>query len=88
MIEISKQSHIQQKSVAAILGITPQAISAYVKELLSEGLIGSDDSSLQVTKKGVGLAYQYLREMRNYLEEPTKSFISHHYRSLCGMRFA
>jgi putative transcriptional regulator len=58
---------IQQKSIAVKLGITPQAISDYIRQLVKDDLVVSTDrSSYRVSTKGVNWMLKILRELRSY----------------------
>ena len=69
----SSQPNIQQKAIAHKLGVTPQAISDYVKELLQEGLVASQGRSVyRVTKEGVDWLLQMARDLHDYLTSVNK----------------
>ncbi len=58
---------IQQKSIAVKLGITPQAISDYIHQLVNEDLVVSTARShYRVSTKGVNWMLKILRELRDY----------------------
>jgi putative transcriptional regulator len=58
---------IQQKSIAVKLGVTPQAISDYIHQLVKEGLVVSTGRShYRVSPKGVNWMLKILRELRGY----------------------
>jgi putative transcriptional regulator len=58
---------IQQKSIAVKLGVTPQAISDYIRQLVKEDLVVSTGRShYRVTAKGVNWMLKVLREVRSY----------------------
>jgi putative transcriptional regulator len=58
---------IQQKSIALKLGLTPQAISEYIHQLVSEDLVVSGGRShYRVSAKGVNWMLKILRELRDY----------------------
>ena len=61
---------IQQKSIAAKLGFTPQAISDYIHQLLEEELVVSTGrSSYKVSTTGVNWMLKVLRELNDYISE-------------------
>ena len=63
----ANQPDIQQRDIARKLHLSPQAISDYVKELLSDGLITSGGrSKYRVTKEGVDRMVKGLRDLQNY----------------------
>jgi putative transcriptional regulator len=58
---------IQQKSIAVKLGVTPQAISDYIRQLVKEGLVVSTGrSNYKVSPMGVNWMLKILRELRSY----------------------
>lgn len=58
---------IQQKSIAVKLGVTPQAISDYIHQLMKEDLVvSSARSHYRVSPKGVNWMLKVLRELRGY----------------------
>jgi putative transcriptional regulator len=69
LVEIAASGpSIPQKSIAAKLGLTPQAISDYIQQLTDEKLILSmGRSSYKISNKGVNWMLQILRELRNYI---------------------
>ena len=59
---------IQQRSIAVKLDVTPQAISAYIHQMLEEGLvISTGRSSYKVSAKGVNWIIKELRELNDYI---------------------
>jgi putative transcriptional regulator len=68
LVEIAASSpNIQQKSIAAKLGVTPQAISDYIHQLVKEELvISAGRSQYRVSTKGVNWMLKVLRELRSY----------------------
>ncbi len=69
LVEIAAQGPvIHQKSIAARLGFTPQAISDYVHQLLDAGLlISSGRSAYKVSARGVNWMIKGLRELNDYV---------------------
>ena len=58
---------IQQKSIAVKLGLTPQAISDYIQQLVKDDLVVSGGRSYyRVSAKGVNWMLKILRELRDY----------------------
>lgn len=58
---------IQQKVIAAKLGITPQAVSEYIHQLVDEDLvIAAGRSSYSLSTRGVNWMIKVLRELRSY----------------------
>ncbi len=70
LVEIaSRQPSVQQKDVARELGITVQAVSERVKELMSAGLVVSRGrASYSVTASGVDWLLRHARELQSYSE--------------------
>jgi len=68
MVEIAAhQPNIQQKDIAPRLGITSQAVSEYVKELIKDGWLSSEGRSrYQVTREGVDWILQMSRQLHSY----------------------
>ncbi|MBI4282897.1 MAG: winged helix-turn-helix transcriptional regulator [Chloroflexi bacterium] len=68
LVEIaSRGPNIQQRDVAKKLGVTPQAVSDYIKQLSKEGLLTADGrSKYAVTNGGVNWIIKTLRELRSY----------------------
>lgn len=68
LIEIAaNQPTLQQREIAAKLGITSQAISEYVKELIQDGWLVTDGrSKYRITKEGVNWVLKTFRDLRNY----------------------
>jgi len=68
MVEIAAhQPNIQQKDIAPRLGITSQAVSEYVKELINDGWLSSEGRSrYKVTREGVDWILQMSRQLHSY----------------------
>jgi putative transcriptional regulator len=68
MVEIAgHQPNIQQKDIAPRLGITSQAISEYVREMIKDGWLSSEGRSrYKVTKEGVDWILQMSRQLHSY----------------------
>ncbi len=75
MVEIAASGpNVPQKTVAAKLGISPQAVSEYIQQLAREGLIDATDrSACRVSVKGVNWMLKMLRELREYLPEAARA---------------
>ena len=75
MVEIAASGPaVPQKSIALKLGVTPQAISDYLQQLVAEGLVVSTGrSNLRISTKGVNWMLQVLRELRNYIASVEKA---------------
>ena len=68
MVEIAAhQPNIQQKDIALKLGITSQAVSEYIRELIKNGWLSSKGRSrYNVTKDGVDWILQMSRQLHSY----------------------
>jgi putative transcriptional regulator len=68
LVEIAASGpNIQQKDIATKLGVTPQAISDYVRQLTKDKLvISTGRSQYNVSTKGVNWILKVLRELRSY----------------------
>ncbi len=68
MLEVAaNQPNIQQKDIAPRLGITSQAVSDYVKELIKDGWLSSEGRSrYRVTREGVDWILQMSRQLHSY----------------------
>jgi putative transcriptional regulator len=68
MVEIAAhQPNIQQKDIAPRLGITSQAVSEYIRELIKDGWLSSEGRSrYKVTNEGVDWILQMSRQLHSY----------------------
>jgi putative transcriptional regulator len=68
LLEVAaNQPNIQQKDIAPRLGITSQAVSEYVKELIKDGWLSSQGRSrYRVTREGVDWILQMSRQLHSY----------------------
>jgi putative transcriptional regulator len=68
MVEIAAhQPNIQQKDIAPKLGITSQAVSEYIRELIKDNWLSSKGRSrYKVTKEGVDWILQMSRQLHSY----------------------
>ncbi len=68
LVEIAaNQPTVHQKSIAAKLNVTPQAISEYMMKLEQDGWVSSTGrSKYRVTQEGINWVVQMLREMSAY----------------------
>lgn len=75
LVEIAASGpHMPQRAIAARLGITPQAVSDYTRQLTDEGLVSSSArSGYQVSVKGVNWMLKVIRELNDYLAVATRS---------------
>jgi putative transcriptional regulator len=79
LVEISAhQPDVRQREIAEKIGITPQAVSEYIKDLVSEGLLFSDGRvRYRVTKKGVDWVLEKAIELKKYSHYIMEDVISH-----------
>jgi putative transcriptional regulator len=68
MVEIAAhQPNIQQKDIAPRLGVTSQAVSEYIRDLIEDGWLSSEGRSrYKVTKEGVDWMLQMSRQLHSY----------------------
>jgi len=68
LLEIAaNQPNIQQKDIAPRLGITSQAVSEYVKELIKDGWLSSQGRSrYRVTREGVDWILRMSRQLHSF----------------------
>jgi putative transcriptional regulator len=79
LVEIAaNQPNVRQKEVADRLGVTPQAISEYIKDLVAEGLVISDGRMrYRITKEGVEWLLESAAELKRYARYVMEEIISH-----------
>jgi putative transcriptional regulator len=75
LVEIAASGpNIHQKTVAAKLGITPQAVSDYMRQMVSEEmLVSTGRSNHRVSAKGVNWVLKMLRELNEYVPAVTRA---------------
>ena len=79
LVEIAAhQPNLRQKEVALKLGVTPQAISEYIKELVADGLVTTDGRMrYSITKEGVEWLLESAAELKRYARVVMEEIISH-----------
>ncbi len=79
LIEVAAhQPNVRQKEIAEKVGVTPQAVSEYIKELTAEGFIHSDGRvRYRVTKTGVEWVLENAADMKRYAKFVMSDIISH-----------
>jgi len=79
LVEIAaNQPNVRQKEVAERLGVTPQAISEYIKDLVADGLVVSDGRMrYRITKEGVEMLLESAAELKRYARYVMEEIISH-----------
>ena len=78
LVEIAaNQPDVQQRSIARKLGISPQAVSDYIRELIDDGWLASDGRSrYRVTREGVDWIVKELRGWQGYSDNVRKAISS------------
>jgi len=79
LIEVAAhQPNARQKEIAEKIGVTPQAVSEYIKELVAEGLVSSEGRvRYRITKQGVEWVLENAAEMKRYARFVMSDIISH-----------
>jgi putative transcriptional regulator len=79
LVEIAAhQPNLRQKEVAERLGVTPQAISEYIKELVADGLVTTDGRMrYSITKEGVEWLLESAAELKRYARVVMEEIVSH-----------
>jgi putative transcriptional regulator len=79
LVEIAAhQPNLRQKEVAESLGVTPQAVSEYIKELVADGLVTTDGRMrYSITKEGVEWLLESAAELKRYARVVMEEIISH-----------
>jgi len=76
LVEIaSLQPNVRQKEIAERIGVTPQSVSEYVKELEAEGYVRFGRRKYEVTKHGIELILSWTNELKNYIRYITEDII-------------
>jgi putative transcriptional regulator len=77
LVEVAaSQPQIKQSDIAATLGITPQAVSEYIKDLVAEGMITSRGrGQYSVTPLGVEYIISDAKELKEYSDYVLKSVV-------------
>ena len=75
MAEIASAGpNIHQKNIALKLGISPQAVSEYIRQLTDEKLLAAESrSSYKISIEGVNWMLKMLRELNDFLAEATSA---------------
>ncbi len=79
LVEIAAhQPNIRQKEIADKIGVTPQAVSEYVKELVSEGLLSSlGRVRYKVTREGIEWVLTHATDLKKYTRFVMEDIVSH-----------
>jgi putative transcriptional regulator len=79
LIEVAAhQPNVRQKEIAEKIGVTPQAVSEYIKELVAEGFVYSEGRvRYRITKQGVEWVLENANDMKRYARYVMSDIISH-----------
>jgi putative transcriptional regulator len=77
LVEVAAfQPKIRQKEVAERVGVTPQAVSEYLKELVADGSVKfNKPGQYEVTKAGIELIIEWTNELNNYIRHITEDIV-------------
>jgi putative transcriptional regulator len=77
LVEVAAlQPKVRQKEVADRVGVTPQAVSEYLKELVAEGSVKFNRrGQYEVTKAGIELIIEWTNELNNYIRYVTEDIV-------------
>ena len=77
LVEIAEhQPAVRQQEIAGKLGITPQAVSEYIRELVDEGLVSAyGRGRYEVTKAGVEWVLKHAEALESYARHVTRDII-------------
>ncbi|GGN86632.1 MULTISPECIES: winged helix-turn-helix transcriptional regulator [Haloarcula] len=73
LVEIAeRQPAVSQGEIAEAVGVTSQAVSEYIRDLVDEGLVEKEGRSrYRVTKEGVDWVFQSATDMRRFVDHVT-----------------
>lgn len=79
LVEIAEhQPAVRQQEIADKIGVTPQAISEYIRELADEGLVSvSGRSNCRVTKAGIAWVMESAAAFDSYIRHVRRDVIQH-----------
>jgi putative transcriptional regulator len=66
--ELVVGNHKDQRSIADAIGITPQAVSEYLKRMEEEGIVILDPRPPRTTVKGVDILQHDLLQLKDYID--------------------
>jgi putative transcriptional regulator len=77
LVEIAEhQPAVRQQEIAGKLGVTPQAISEYIRELVDEGFVTAHGRGrYEVTKSGVEWVLRHAEALESYARHVTRDII-------------
>lgn len=71
-----RQPAVSQGEIAAEVGVTSQAVSEYIRELVEDGLVTKEGRSrYRVTKEGVDWLFQEAKELQRYATHVTEDVL-------------
>jgi len=77
LVEIAEhQPAVSQGEIADAVGVTSQAVSEYIRELVDEGLVDKEGRSrYRVTKEGVDWVFQSATDVRRFVDRVTEDVL-------------
>ncbi|MFC6732155.1 MULTISPECIES: MarR family transcriptional regulator [unclassified Haladaptatus] len=77
LVEIAdRQPAVSQGEIAEAVGVTSQAVSEYIRDLVAEGLVRKEGRSrYRVTKEGVDWLFQAATDVRRFAEHVTEDVL-------------
>jgi len=77
LVEIAeRQPAVSQGEIAEAVGVTSQAVSEYIRELVDDGLVEMEGRSrYRVTKEGVDLLLREATEVRRFVDHVTEDVL-------------
>lgn len=77
LVEIAEhQPAVRQQEIAGKLGVTPQAVSEYIRELVDEGLVTAHGRGrYEVTKSGVEWVLRHAEALESYARHVNRDII-------------
>ena len=77
LVEIAEhQPAIRQQEIAEKLGVTPQAVSEYIREMVDEGLVTAHGRGrYEVTKSGIEWVLRHAEVLESYARHITRDII-------------
>lgn len=81
LVDIAEnQPSVRQQEIAAKLGITPQAVSDYIRELVDDGMVNSQGrGSYRITYKGVDWVITNAEALQSYAKHVTRDIVQQVY---------
>lgn len=77
LVEIAEhQPSIRQQEIAGKLGVTPQAVSEYIREMVDEGLVTAHGRGrYEVTKSGIEWVLRHAEALESYARHINRDII-------------